>query len=91
MAKQTDHGLLGETMDRIAYTKVRVRGPYNVADYIREKLDEGPSGPSMSDYYNDKTHIPPRIMRQFVKAFECTPQEQQELAWVRTFRCSVAA
>lgn len=91
MARRRNYGLLGETMDRIAREKAGVWGPYNVADYIQETLGEGPSGPSFSAYYNEKTEIPSYAMRFFVQAFECTQAEQEELAWVRTFRHDLAA
>ena len=65
MVKRADYGPLGEVMDQIAWKKRRIRGPYNVARYIREVTGGGPSGPSFSAYYHDKSTPNSETMRRF--------------------------
>lgn len=79
--RRRDYGELGEAMYRMAAAR-GIYGPYNVAAYVRETTGEGPAGPSWSDYFYSKTHPPSRVFRLFVQAFELTPLEVQELAFV---------
>jgi hypothetical protein len=80
------YSLLGQAMDHIA-SKRGIRGPYDVAAYIREKTGGGVSGPTMSNIYNGKNKKGPSgdQMRRFIKAFNCTDEETIELAMIRTF------
>lgn len=85
MTRRNDYGPLGELMDEIAYPKARVRGPYNVANYIREVAGEGPCGSSFSVYYSGLSDPSRKTMRLFRKVFECTPQQSAALAWTRAY------
>lgn len=79
--RRRDYGELGKTMLRMA-SKRGIYGPYNIAAYVREETGEGPSGPSWSDYFHDKTQLPSKTFRLFVRAFKLHPLEVQELAFV---------
>ena len=75
---------LGEVLDEQARAR-HVRGPYNVAKYIRETTEFKVSGSSVSGYFYGRTRPPPEFTTAFVEAFSLEEDEVERLAYTYTF------
>lgn len=83
---------LGEVMDQIArQPQYSIRGPYRVADFVKEKTGKGPARNTWSDYFYGKSSPSPDTMRAFSDAFECNERQVMALAYARAFRGMAAA
>jgi len=77
--------LLGRVLDEMA-SRRGVRGPYSVADHVRQETGKGPSGSAWSQIFSGETRRPRQdAMIAFIKAFKLSPEELQRLAHVFTY------
>ncbi len=84
LAEKPAH-LLGKVLDEMAARR-GVRGPYNVADHVRQETGEGPGGSAWSQIFSGSTYRPRReVIITFAKAFKLSPEELHRLAHVFTF------
>jgi hypothetical protein len=82
---EKSYSLLGSVLDEMAARR-GVRGPYNVAEHVRQETGEGPSGSGWSQVFSGDTHRPKReVIYAFDRAFKLSPEELQRLAHVYTF------
>lgn len=80
MGVGSEYTELGNVLDELARQR-NVRGPYNVANYIREKMGHGPNGSAWSQIFRGVTKHPEREnMLLFTLAFELTAEERRRLA-----------
>ncbi len=85
MAEKPAAHLLGKVLDEMAARR-GVRGPYNVADHVRQETGEGPGGSAWSQIFSGSTYRPRReVIITFAKAFKLSPEELHRLAHVFTF------
>ncbi len=75
---------LGRLLDGFARNR-DVRGPYNIAYYIKSVTDYKVSGQAVSKYLYGKYVPKQAFIKAFAEAFELTLQERSELAWVYTY------
>jgi hypothetical protein len=75
---------LGKLLDGLARDR-EVRGPYNIALNIKSTTGYEVSGQAVSKYLYGQ-YLPKRMfIRAFADAFELSPQERVELAWVYAY------
>jgi hypothetical protein len=75
---------LGKLMDALARER-NVRGPYNIAHFLKDAIGYEVSGQAVSEYLYGE-YLPNRgFIGAFVEAFELVPRERVELAWVYTY------
>lgn len=75
---------LGKAIDELARRR-QVRGPYNIAYYIEDATGYKVSGQAVSKHLRGE-HLPGReFVKAFAEAFELSPQEQEELAWIYAY------
>lgn len=92
MSKGRPYGALGQIMDEIARDpRFNVRGPYRVADFVKERTGSGPARNTWSDYFYGKSSPAPETLRAFTEAFECDERQVMALAYARAFRGAAAA
>jgi hypothetical protein len=85
LASNAKYTELGECLNRLAERR-NIRGPYNVAKFVRERTGEGPIGSSWSQIFRGETARPqPATLHLFVEAFELTEEEKRKLADVYLF------
>ena len=84
--KNRPYSELGKLLDALARER-DVRGPYDITRHLRGATGHEVSGQSLSKYmYGDQ--LPKRaFVSAFAEAFELTPQERAELAWVYAYGC----
>ena len=75
---------LGKMLDALARER-KVRGPYNIAQYIQNVTGYEVSGQVLSKYLYGENVPKPEFVRAFVEAFELTSYERAELAWLYTY------
>lgn len=85
-----EYSELGQVLDELA-RKRNVRGPYRVANYIREVTGEGPGGTAWSQFFNGTARPKRSNIALFARAFDLTEDERALLADVYTFRGSLVA
>ena len=75
---------LGKVLDNLA-RKRDVRGPYNIANHVKNATGYEASGQVLSKYLYGE-YVPKReFVKAFAEAFELTMQERGELAWVYAY------
>jgi hypothetical protein len=75
---------LGKVLDNLARTR-DVRGPYNIAHEIQNATGYEVSGQAVSQYVYGRSSPKREFIEAFAEAFELTPQERGELAWVYAY------
>ncbi len=75
---------LGKLLDNLARDRA-VRGPYNIAAYLKDAADYEVSGQAISKYLYGHSQPKQEFVRVFADAFRLTPQERAELAWGYTY------
>ena len=71
---------LGNLLDNLARDRA-VRGPYNIASYLKDAAGYEVSGQVVSKYLYGHSQPKQEFMGAFADAFNLTPQERAELAW----------
>jgi hypothetical protein len=71
---------LGKLLDNLARDRA-VRGPYNIAAYLKVAADYEVSGQVISKFLYGHSRPKQEFMGVFAEAFRLTPQERAELAW----------
>ena len=75
---------LGKVLDDLARER-DVRGPYNIANHVKNATGYEASGQVLSKYLYGE-YVPKReFVSAFAEAFELTPQERGKLAWVYAY------
>ncbi len=75
---------LGRLLDSLARER-DVRGPYNIAAYIKSVTGYKVSGQAVSKYLHGDALPRQAFVKAFADVFELTLQERSELAWVYTY------
>ncbi len=78
--KSKPYSELGKLLDNLARDRA-VRGPYNIATYLKEAADYEVSGQVISKYLYGKSRPKQEFVEVFADAFRLTPQERAKLAW----------
>jgi hypothetical protein len=71
---------LGKLLDNLAHARA-VRGPYNIAAYLKDAAGYEVSGQAISKYLYGHNKPKQEFVGAFADAFRLTPQERAELAW----------
>ncbi len=71
---------LGKLLDNLARDR-DVRGPYNIAAYLKNAADYEVSGQVISKYLYGHSKPKQEFVKVFADALRLTPQERAELAW----------
>jgi hypothetical protein len=71
---------LGKLLDNLARDR-DVRGPYNIAAYLKDAADYEVSGQTISKYLYGHSQPKQEFVGVFADAFRLTPQERAKLAW----------
>ena len=82
--KSTPYCELGKLLDNLARDRA-VRGPYNIASYLKDAADYEVSGQAISKYLHGHSQPKQEFVEVFADAFRLTPQERAELAWGYTY------
>ena len=82
--KNKPYSELGKLLDALARSR-DVRGPYNIAYYLKDVDDYEVSGAAVSNFLYGKSRPKPAFIEAFTDAFELTQHEQRDLAWVYTY------
>jgi hypothetical protein len=82
--KSTQYSELGKLLDNLARDRA-VRGPYNIAAYLKDAADYEVSGQAISKYLYGHSKPKQEFVEVFADAFRLTPQERAELAWRYTY------
>ncbi len=86
--KSEPYSELGKLLD--ALTRSRdVRGPYNIAYYLKDVAGYEVSGQAVSKYLYGEYLPKQAFIEAFADTFELTPQERRELAWVYAYGSSI--
>jgi hypothetical protein len=75
---------LGKVLDALARER-DVRGPYKIADYLKEVVGYRLSGQGVSKYMYGMSTPKREFIEAFAEAFELTLRERVELAWVYAY------
>jgi hypothetical protein len=75
---------LGKVFDVLARSR-DVQGPYNIAHHIESVTGHSVSGQAVSKCLYGKSRPKQGFIAAFADAFELTPQERIELAWVYAY------
>ncbi len=71
---------LRNLLDNLARYRA-VRGPYNIASYLKDAAGYKVSGQVVSKYLYGHSQPKQEFVGAFADAFNLTPQERAELAW----------
>jgi hypothetical protein len=71
---------LGKLLDNLARAHA-VRGPYNIASYLKDAASYEVSGQMVSKYLYGHSQPKAEFMGAFAEAFRLTLRERAELAW----------
>ena len=82
--KNKPYSELGKLLDALARSK-DVRGPYNIAYYLEDVTGYEVSGQAISKYLYGEYLPKQAFVEAFADAFELTPKERRELAWVYVY------
>ncbi len=82
--KNRHYSELGKLLDALARSR-DVRGPYNIALHVNSVTGHNVSGQAVSKYLYGEYLPKQAFIRAFADAFELTPQERSELAWVYVY------
>ncbi len=77
---------LGKLLDNLARDRA-VRGPYNIAAYLKDAADYEVSGQTISKYLYGHSQPKQEFVGVFADAFRLTPQERAKLAWSYAYGC----
>ena len=75
---------LGNLLDNLARYRA-VRGPYNIASYLKDAAGYEVSGQMVSKYLYGHSQPKQEFVGAFADAFKLTPQERAELAWIYAY------
>ena len=75
---------LGNLLDALARDRA-VRGPYNIASYLKDAAGYEVSGQAVSKYLYGHSEPRAAFVEAFAEAFSLTPRERAELAWVYAY------
>jgi len=75
---------LGKMLDDLARDR-DVRGPYNIAYQVQDVTGYEVSGQMVSQYMYGRSFPKREFIEAFAEAFELTPQERGELAWIYAY------
>ncbi len=78
--KSKPYSELGKLLDNLAQSRA-VRGPYNIAAYLKYAADYEVSGQMISKYLYGHRQPKQEFVGVFADAFRLTLQERAELAW----------
>ena len=77
--KGRPYSALGEVMDDLARER-RARGPYRIANYIKSRFPDAPSGVAVAKWMYGDSHPDRENLQLFVEAFELSEEETMRLA-----------
>jgi hypothetical protein len=75
---------LGKLLDALARRR-DVRGPYNIASYLRDAAGYEVSGQAVSKYLYGHSQPKSEFVKVFAEVFTLTPWERAELGWVYAY------
>ena len=78
---------LGKVLDALARSR-DVRGPYNIASYLRDVAGFEVSGQAVSKYLYGESWPKHAFIGAFTEALNLTSEERGKLAWVYTYGVS---
>jgi hypothetical protein len=78
------YSALGEVLDELA-RKRNVRGPYPVANYMKARLGEAPTGAAVSKWMYGDSRPTHENMQRFADAFELSKTEKITLSFAYTY------
>ena len=76
---QKPYSELGKRLDELARSR-DVRGPKAIAEYVREKIGEGPGRSAWGQILYGEIRPTTKTMRQFIEAFELDEEQAAALA-----------
>jgi hypothetical protein len=75
---------LGEVLDELA-RKRNVRGPHPIANYMKVRLGEAPTGAAVSKWMYGDSRPTRENMQRFADAFELSEREKITLSFAYTY------
>ncbi len=78
------YSALGEVIDELA-RKRNVRGPQRIANYMRARLGEAPTGAAVGKWMYGDSRPTRENMRRFGDAFELSEEEKITLSFAFTY------
>ena len=75
---------LGKLLDILARER-DIRGPYAIAEYLKDSNAYNTSGQAISKYMYGHSWPKPSFITVFAEAFELSRQERSELAWTYAY------
>ena len=78
------YSALGEVIDELA-RKRNVRGPYPIANYMKSRLGEAPTGAAVSKWMYGDSRPTHENMQRFADAFELSKTERITLSFAYTY------
>ena len=75
---------LGKELDALARSR-EIRGPYNIAHYLRDVAGYEVSGQAVSKYLYGEYLPKHAFIAAFTDAFSLAPEARRKLAWVYTY------
>jgi hypothetical protein len=82
--KSEPYSELGKLLDALARNR-DVRGPYNIAYYLKDIDGYEVSGQAISNYLYGEYLPKHAFIEAFANAFKLTLEERRELAWLYTY------
>ncbi len=78
------YSALGEVIDELA-RKRNVRGPQRIANYMKARLGEAPTGAAVSKWVHGDSRPTRENMQRFADAFELSDEEKITLSFAFTY------
>jgi hypothetical protein len=78
------YSAFGEVLDELA-RKRNVRGPHSIANYMKARVPEAPSGVAVSKWLYGDSSPTPESVRKFAEAFELSKGEKITLSFAFTY------
>ncbi|MCA1718254.1 MAG: helix-turn-helix transcriptional regulator [Actinobacteria bacterium] len=78
------YSALGEVLDELA-RKRDVRGPHRIANYVKARFPDAPSGVAVSKWMYGEASPTPENVRRFAEAFELSEGEKTTLSFAFTY------
>ncbi len=82
--KRKPYSELGKMLDALSRSR-DVRGPYNIASYLKEVAGFEVSGQAVSKYLYGESWPKHAFIGAFTEALNLTAEERAKLAWVYTY------
>jgi hypothetical protein len=82
--KNRPYSDLGKVLDALARSR-DVRGPYNIASYLRDVAGFEVSGQAVSKYLYGESWPKHAFIGAFTEALNLTSEERGKLAWLYTY------